>query len=248
MSTEQAALDLAPASAAPAAPPAAPTPASPQQQEIPRREATASPPVAPNGPIQVGELEFTADELTALAQRHADEAVRKATLPASPDAYEATLPDNFVAPEGVKFEFRQDDPLIAQAKAMAHAKGWSQSDLSDALGLYAATQVEQETLISYARAAELEKLGVNGTARVDAVTVWLRAYVGADLAGPMVATLATANQVAGFEKLIMKISSQGSAPFSQSHRTQPDPNKIDGYENMSFEQRREAQDRLAGRR
>jgi hypothetical protein len=45
-----------------------------------------------------------------------------------------------------------------------------------------------------------------------------------------------------------KISSQGAASFSQSHRVPPeDSSKIPGYDKMSFEQRRQAQDRNAAR-
>jgi hypothetical protein len=48
--------------------------------------------------------------------------------------------------------------------------------------------------------------------------------------------------------MMQKISSQGSANFSQSHRAAPETNPIPGYENMSFEQRRQAQDQNAARR
>jgi hypothetical protein len=48
---------------------------------------------------------------------------------------------------------------------------------------------------------------------------------------------------------MQKISSQGTASFSQSHRVPPeDSSKIPGFDNMSFEQRRQAQDNLAVRR
>jgi hypothetical protein len=51
-------------------------------------------------------------------------------------------------------------------------------------------------------------------------------------------TLATAKHVEGWEKLIRAFSSQGSAGFSQAHRTAPDDSKIPGYDGMTFEQRR----------
>jgi hypothetical protein len=47
---------------------------------------------------------------------------------------------------------------------------------------------------------------------------------------------------------MQKISSQGAASFSQSHRTAPDANPIPGYESMSFEQKRYAQEQNAARR
>jgi hypothetical protein len=58
----------------------------------------------------------------------------------------------------------------------------------------------------------------------------------------MIATPAIAAQVNAFEKLQAKMSNQGGAGFSQQHRAQQDDTKIPGFENMSFEQRRFAQD------
>jgi len=45
-----------------------------------------------------------------------------------------------------------------------------------------------------------------------------------------------------------KLSSQGGASFSQSHRAAPETSPIPNYDNMSFEQRRLAQDQNAMRR
>jgi hypothetical protein len=47
---------------------------------------------------------------------------------------------------------------------------------------------------------------------------------------------------------MQKFQSQGAASFSQAHRVAPDSNEIPGYDKMSFEQRRYAQDRLAAAR
>jgi hypothetical protein len=51
-----------------------------------------------------------------------------------------------------------------------------------------------------------------------------------------------------YEKIINLTTTQGGASFSQSHRVPPDTNNIPGYANMSFEQRRLAQDQLLARR
>jgi hypothetical protein len=67
-------------------------------------------------------------------------------------------------------------------------------------------------------------------------------------AAPIRATIVTDAHLRFYEKLMNKISSQGTASFSQSHRVAPDTNPIPGYETMSFEQRRYAQDQLAARR
>jgi capsid assembly protein len=152
---------------------------------------------------------------------------------------------------GIGFRFATEDPvlgpLIGEAKAFAHEAGLSQAQFERFMSLYAASQLQQQSFISNAAKAEQQKLGVNGPQRVDAVSVWLKAHLGDDLAMPMLQTMATERQVRGWEKLIGKFSNQGGAGFSQQHRSQPDDKKIPGYENMSFEQRRQAQDRLAGR-
>jgi hypothetical protein len=51
-----------------------------------------------------------------------------------------------------------------------------------------------------------------------------------------------------YEKIINLTTSQGSASLSAAHRVPPDTNQIPNYANMSFEQRRLAQDQNAMRR
>jgi hypothetical protein len=51
-----------------------------------------------------------------------------------------------------------------------------------------------------------------------------------------------------YEKLQQRITSQGAASFSQSHRVAPDTDTIPGFDKMSFAQQRQAQDQLAARR
>jgi hypothetical protein len=82
---------------------------------------------------------------------------------------------------------------------------------------------------------------------VTSVENFLRGHVGDDLAKGMRAMLVTADIISGFEKLINKFQSQGAAAFSQAHRVAPDSNEIAGYDKMTFEQRRYAQDQR-GRR
>jgi hypothetical protein len=268
--TEQTSLDLGLSSMAvsppaPAAPPAAPRsqtaspapqPAAQQPQDrtrghspaLDQRQAAAASPA--DATIEIDGVPHRLDSLRETLQRDAAEQSRRLTLPPSPEGYEAKLPENFHAPEGMTFEFRGDDPLLANAKAMAHAKGWSQQDFSDALGIFAATQVEHAATLHAAKQAEIAKLGAAGPARVTAVCNWLKAVGGPD-AAVLARTLdyaPVAGTVQAFERMMQKFSSQGGAGFSQQHRSQPDAGKIPGYESLSFEQKRCAQDRLNGRR
>jgi hypothetical protein len=92
------------------------------------------------------------------------------------------------------------------------------------------------------------KAGVNAPQRVDAVGRFITAEMGEADAKPIRATIVTDAHLRFYEKLMNKISSQGAASFSQQHRAAPDTNPIPGYESMSFEQRRQAQDQNAARR
>src|SRR5882672_7210747 len=102
------------------APPAA------DQQPPPAPDA-----LAPAGDSEVhtfGEMQFTEKELREFLTERGARELRQATLPASPEAYEAKLPENFEMPAGVEFKPDPSDPLLADARRFAHAKGMSQAD------------------------------------------------------------------------------------------------------------------------
>jgi len=178
----------------------------------------------------------------------AAEDVRKGSLPANADAYKIELPADFKPPAGVEFKFDMADPILAQARAQAHAMGASQADFSKMLGLFAAAKVGEQARIDTARAAEVAKLGPTASSRVDSVVNFLTGMdTTADKgdARALAGMLVTARHIEAFERLITRIGSQGVAGFSQQHRAAPDTSKIPGYEGMSFEQRRFAQDQRA---
>jgi hypothetical protein len=222
------------ASPAPAGPPPGPPPAS----------LPGSPKPEGQGVIKVGDAEFTETELQELAAFKATEAVRKMALPPAPENYELMLPADLALPEGVSFEFQTEDPIlgpvIKQAQAFAHANGFTQDQFSGMMGLYAASQAhEQATLRSY-HAAEVTKLGPAGSARVDAVTTWMNATVGADHAKALQSMLVTAKIVEGFEKLIQK--SIGGGGFSQQHRESQQIGPTgEEFSSWSFAEQREFQ-------
>lgn len=186
-----------------------------------------------------------------MSTRIAADDVRKNSLPKDADAYKVELPVDFKMPQGVDFKFDSADPILAQARAMAHAKGWSQQDFSEALGLFAAAKVGEQAQIDSARSAEVAKLGPNASTRVDSVVNWLSGMDSSADKGDakaLAGMLVTARQVEAFERIITRLTSQGAASFTQSHRVAPDANKIPGFETMSFEQRRLAQDQIRARK
>lgn len=189
--------------------------------------------------VRVGEYEISAEELGAMMQRQAAEDLRKGTLPQSPDAYKVELPADFRPPGGVEFKFDANDPAIVAAKNWAHSRGLSQEDFGGLLSIYAGHQAQQQAVINAARDAEIAKIGVSGPQRIDAISRWLRAEVGDADARPILATLATAAHVRLYERLMTKISNQGTAPFSQQHRERPAERGVSDaqYETMSPAQR-----------
>ena len=116
------------------------------------------------------------------------------------------------------------------------------------MGPYASHHAQQEAALAERSRQEIAKIGTNGPQRVDAVSKWITGIVGEADARPIRATIVTDSHLRFYEAIMSKIVSQGAASFSQSHRVPAeDSGKIPVFENMSFEQRRQAQDRNAAR-
>jgi hypothetical protein len=174
----------------------------------------------------------------------AAEDVRKGSLPPTADAYKLELPGDFKPPAGVEFKLDTTNPSMGQLKAVAHKHGLTQDAVNELIGVYAGNEVGTQARITAAASAEVTKLGASGPARVDAVT----RFLDASGMGVLKSTLVTAAQVEAWESHITRLTSQGSASFSQSGRVAPDDKAIPGFKDMSFEQRRFAQDQLRARR
>jgi hypothetical protein len=171
-------------------------------------------------------------------------------LPKDPNGYELKLPDNFVAPQGIEFNFNEKDPAIALAREFAHKNGLSQEQFSGMAAIYAATRVQELAAFAKANQAEVEKLGATGTQRVTAIQNFLRGHLGDEIAAPFMKTLVTETMVRGWERIMQRISNGGVSSPSMGGREAPEDRtgKIANYDGMSFEQRRAAQERVAGRR
>jgi hypothetical protein len=220
------------------APGEAPPPAADQQP--------AAPPAGDK--IKIGKFEVSEADLGAMMERQAVEDLRKATLPPTPADYKLALPEDLKLPGGVEFKFNASDPSLAAARDWAHAKGLPQSDFSEMLGLYASHLAQQEAVLAERSRQEIAKAGVNAPQRVDAVGKWITGMVGEADARHIRPTIVTDAHLRFYETIMTKITNQGGASFSAAHRVPDDRAAIPGYEGMSFEQRRYAQDQLAIRR
>jgi hypothetical protein len=198
--------------------------------------------------VKVGDYEISAEELGAMMQRQAQDDLRQATLPPTADAYELKLPPDTKLPGDVQFQFDAKDPGLIAAKNWAHARGLDQGAFSEMLSIYAGHVAQQEATLAEISRAEIAKAGVNAPQRVDAVSKWLRAEMGDADAKPIISTMVTDSHLRFMEKMMTAKISQGAASFSQQHRVAPDQTAIPGYEKMTFEQRRSAQDTANARR
>jgi hypothetical protein len=234
------------------------SPAVEQRQAAAERAAGNPPPdpaaVDPAAPahstekLKVGKYEVSEAEIAGMMDRQSQEDLRKATLPASPDEYKLELSPGAKLPGDAEYKFNAGDPSLAALKNWAHAKGFDQSTLSEMLTIYATHEAQQNAALAARSAQEVAKAGVNAPQRVDAVGRWITGEMGEADAAPIRATIVTDAHLRFYEKLMNKVSSQGTASFSQSHRAAPETNSIPGFDNMSFEQRRFAQDQNAARR
>jgi hypothetical protein len=117
--------------------------------------------------------------------------LRAATRPASLEAYEAKLPADLKLPGGQSYTFNQNDPSLVAARNLAHAKGWSQQDFSEALGIFASHIAGEQAALAERSQQEIAKIGANGPQRVDAVSKWITGVVGEADARPIKATIVT---------------------------------------------------------
>jgi len=195
----------------------------------------------------VGKYEVSEGEIGELMAEKAARDLKKATLPEKPEAYEAKLPADIKLPGGQTYTFDQNDPSLAAARNWAHAKGLSQDEFSQLLGIYASHVAGQEAILAQRSRSEIEKVGINAPQRLDAVGRFITAEMGETDAKQIRALIVTDSMLRYHERIIQRLTSQGSASFSQQHRVPADEGGIPGFEKMTFEQKRFAQDQRAAR-
>ncbi len=183
-----------------------------------------------------------------MLDRQAQEDIRRANVPPSPAEYKLEISPDAKLPGGVEYKFNAGDASLVALRNWAHSKNFDQSTLSEMLTIYATYEAQQNAALAEISRAEILKAGPTAPQRVDGISKWIRAEVGDADAKPILATMVTDAHLRFFEKMQQRISSQGAASFTTSHRVPADDKAIPGYETMDFAQKRYAQDQLAARR
>lgn len=173
------------------------------------------------GQIKGTDLKAHLDELAAFK---ASEDSRRAAAPEKPDGYALQLPKDLQLPEGVTFEFDENDPMVGLGRQIAHAFGLDQAGFEnlmlkpfiEARIAEIKATAERETA---AVEAQNKALGPKAEERRGAVETWLAAKVGPEFADVFKHLLPVAKAVEGFER-IMRLSSSGGMPgFTQTGRS-----------------------------
>jgi hypothetical protein len=200
-----------------------------------------------DGFLKFGEFELSEADVRGLMERASIEKSRAATLPASADLYQLTLPSDFKLPDGIEWQFDTNHPvqgaLLQKAREFASAAGLSQDQFSRMMSLHVANEVQSQLVFNRARAAELDKLGSLGPSRVDAVRAWVHALTG-DAAPELLKVLEAApmaSTIVGFERLMSRWSSQGVGgnPGAARDGASSQPGKVsdEQYQRMSYHER-----------
>src|SRR5262249_48854562 len=165
--------------------------------------------------------------------------------------YKIELPKDYKLPDGLDFKLATvDDPVkgpaLKAAQEWAHRKGLSQSDFAELVGLYVGAQTRELSMVGAAAAAEREALGVNAPIRVDAISNWLRARYGDNVAKPILATMVSRHHVAVFEDIIQRFTNQGGGNFTGARRdAEPMTLSQAQWDTMSYTEKKDYSERAS---
>jgi hypothetical protein len=230
---------------------ASPGTAPGQQQPAGDGEQRAIGPISRDetGAYRFGDVSLTEQEIKDLLAHKATEDSRRANLAKAPEDYRLELPSDFQVPQGIEFKLNEQDPLVPIAQRLMydidHGRISGQDAFRRLVALAAAKEVNQVQAFNAGVEREVQKLGATGTARVTAVQNFIKGLVPEDTLTDLFGGLWSEKAVRGWESIIRKVASQGVGSYSQSFREPPESDgKIPGYENMTFSQKRAAQDAL----
>lgn len=208
--------------AAPAAAPSNPVPAatapsaaSPQQNQPENKTPVTGRPE--NVPEQFWDTEkgaLKSDDLiaayTPLAEKVKAEEDRLAAYPKAATEIPFAIPDGALG-EGVKVELDENHPLIAPARELLFEEKLPPALLGKLGALVVKQQLAEAKEFETARTAQMQKLGDNAGARIDAVKTFVKKFGGPD-ADAVSEHIFTAKQYGVFETMMRAFSSQNAQP------------------------------------
>ncbi len=209
-----------------------------------QQRAQAAAPGTEDRMIEVGRNQVSERAVLDALAHKSEMDVRKNLLPKAENDFEVRNSPDFALPEGVKWEFDPADPLLAQAKKVAIARGLDQETFSSLLDLYVSDRIGSQMQLARQREQSLLALGAAAPQRLAAISQWLTARAGPEGAalGGFLAQYPAPKFVKAMENVIRQFSSQGGSDFDQRGRaTESEQGRIPNYENLSFVERRAAQ-------
>jgi hypothetical protein len=139
-----------------------------------------------------------------------------AAPPESPDGYELKVPEGVELPDGVTFQFDENDPAAKIGRDVAHRMGLDQKGFEEQLlKPFVEARMQEHSQEVERQAAELEKLGENVGERIDSVANWLDQNLNEDQAQALRGAANTAAGVQALETLIRKANGQTSRVSTQ---------------------------------
>lgn len=164
--------------------------------------------------LRVDELGKSYAELAEFRKAAAE---REAALPSKPEDYKFEIPAELI-PEGLdasKVGIDTDSPLYKGIVETFAANKVPADVAQKAFEVFARDQLAMQKALVEAAAAERKKLGDSAPARVDAIAAWAKAQLGEDDAKAILGSLAKADTVRLWER-VMKIAGGGNVvPFNQ---------------------------------
>jgi hypothetical protein len=125
----------------------------------------------------------------------------------APEAYEATLPEDLVLPEGVQLDFNNDDPIFQAIAPVAAELNMSQEGLNKIVGAYfgATAHQMQQDAISDREYIEKELASVpQGQQRINQMAAWAKSNLPEDQFEAFSDAVVDAKTMLMFETLINK--------------------------------------------
>lgn len=159
------------------------------------------------GEVDVAGLSKSYSEAATFKAKHD---AHLATLPrlASDYKIELKLPEGVTAPEGMQLDYAKDQ-RVGAVREFAHRHQLSQEALTELIALDAESQIAEHTSGQAEFQAEMEKLGGNSPARINALETALGALISKEEYEALRGFIGDATAFVALEKLIAKATAQG---------------------------------------